>query len=603
MRRFRLLFLIVAVGLLAPLAVLVYRAQRSAALERRMRHQAVAERVFDEMERALSGVLERAEELPFDRFATGGEWPFAVGYFQIDPDGSVHPLQSGRSNEQTQSQRDEIARTVAAYWRQRAGAKPVEDAAASAPGEERGAAMVAGALRAPAQGPGTTVDVGAKDRLLPEPHEGDAAQEQVSAFDALRSLNKGAVERQRKMEYGAARSARPLPAPPPSADMAAVAEEPLRDDGLRSEAELAPLVGRAIDDRHLLLFRTVVIDTRGYRQGVLIETARLADWLRSEGLGNDGIAEYASVSFSTPYGATVAAESPGDGAFLYQHRFAEPFDDLRARLALRALPGADNLTYVLALGGLLLASGALGLAALYRMVSVVVSYAERRSNFVAAVSHELKTPLTAIRMYGEMLRDGLVSSDAKRDEYYRHITAESERLSRLINNVLEFARLEKGTRAVTLTTGALAPAVRELAELVRPHVEGQGFALAVDVGDALPPVRFERDALMQVLWNLVDNAVKYAREAEPKRVALRCWSDAGGVHVAVRDHGPGVAARHLGKIFEPFYRGESELTRRSQGTGLGLALVGGLVERMGARVSGRNLPEGGFEVEIVFRPA
>ena len=107
-----------------------------------------------------------------------------------------------------------------------------------------------------------------------------------------------------------------------------------------------------------------------------------------------------------------------------------------------------------------------------------MSYAERRSNFVAAVSHELKTPLTAIRMYGEMLRDGMVPSEAKRDEYYRHITVESERLSRLINNVLEFSRLEKGTRRDG--AGDRRRSRRwcgEVAELLRPHVEGQGFAL------------------------------------------------------------------------------------------------------------------------------
>jgi signal transduction histidine kinase len=234
---------------------------------------------------------------------------------------------------------------------------------------------------------------------------------------------------------------------------------------------------------------------------------------------------------------------------------------------------------------------------------VVVSFAERRSNFVAAVSHELKTPLTAIRMYGEMLRDGMVPSDAKRSEYYRHITVESERLSRLINNVLEFSRLEKGTREVALAVGAVAPVVRDVAELLRSHVEEQGFELRLEVDADLPPVRFERDALMQVLWNLVDNAIKYAREASPKQIVLRAWHDSGGVHISVRDYGPGVPARHLGKIFEPFYRGESELTRRSKGTGLGLALVRGLVERMGARVSGHNIADGGFEVEIVFRSA
>src|SRR5262249_15255446 len=170
----------------------------------------------------------------------------------------------------------------------------------------------------------------------------------------------------------------------------------------------------------------------------------------------------------------------------------------------------------------------------YRMVSVVVSYAERRQSFVAAVSHELKTPLTAIRMYGEMLRDGMVSSEAKRDEYYRHITTESERLSRLINNVLEFARLEKGTRDVSLVVGAVSPVVDELAQLVSPHLASHGMTLQVTQDPDLPPARFERDALMQVLWNLVDNAVKYGGNGAEKRIELRCMHDNGNVVIRVR---------------------------------------------------------------------
>jgi signal transduction histidine kinase len=199
-----------------------------------------------------------------------------------------------------------------------------------------------------------------------------------------------------------------------------------------------------------------------------------------------------------------------------------------------------------------------------------------------------------------MLRDGMVPSTEKRNEYYRHITAESERLSRLINNVLELSRLEKGNRDFVLVTGTLAPVVREVAELLRPHVEEQGFELALDVDDDLPTVRFERDALMQVLWNLVDNAVKYARDATSKRIALVCHEQDRGVAVSVRDFGPGVATRHLNRVFDSFYRGENELTRRSKGTGLGLALVRGLSERMGATVHASNPPQGGFEVRILF---
>ncbi len=108
---------------------------------------------------------------------------------------------------------------------------------------------------------------------------------------------------------------------------------------------------------------------------------------------------------------------------------------------------------------------------------------------------------------------------------------------------------------------------------------------------------------MHVLFNLVDNAVKYADGAATKEIALGCRRDGDGVRLTVRDHGPGVPASNLRRIFEPFYRAEDELTRRQKGTGLGLALVRGLADEMGARVSGRNLPEGGFEVEIVLRQA
>jgi signal transduction histidine kinase len=353
-----------------------------------------------------------------------------------------------------------------------------------------------------------------------------------------------------------------------------------------------------VDAGFLMLHRTVVVGGRPYGQGALIDAQKLGESLREQALGGDGLAAHADVSFATPSQAATGGE--GGAAFVYQHRFAEPFDDLSARLALSALPGVGSVTYVYALSALLLATGSLGLAALYRMVAVTVGFAERRSNFVAAVTHELKTPLTAIRMYGEMLRDGIVPSEAKRHEYYGHITQESERLSRLINNVLEFSRLEKGNRDVTLVSGSLVPIVREVAEILKPHVEGQGFTLRVEADEELPRARFERDALVQVLCNLVDNAVKYAGDTARKEIVLRCRSENGHAAVAVRDYGPGVAARHLGKIFEPFYRGESELTRRNNGVGLGLALVQGLAERMGARVKGRNVPDGGFEVEIVF---
>jgi signal transduction histidine kinase len=298
-----------------------------------------------------------------------------------------------------------------------------------------------------------------------------------------------------------------------------------------------------------------------------------------------------------------AGEPPiGSGAYQYRHRFAEPYDALAVELRLPPLGDVAGAGTVYALSFLLVAVGAVGLFALYRMVAVAVGFSERRSNFVAAVTHELKTPLTAIRMYGEMLRDGIVPTEEKRAEYYRTITTESERLSRLIDNVLEFSRLEKGTREMNLVVGDLAPVVEEAVEWLRPHAEKEGFGLVVEAAPGLPPVRFDRDALVQVVFNLVDNALKYARDATDKRIRVECCVQDGEVALLVRDSGPGVPARHLSRLFEPFYRGEDELTRRTQGTGIGLALVKGLSERMGGVISGRNADAGGFEVRIGFHP-
>jgi len=543
-----------------------------------MRHQVVAERIFDEMERALSVVLETEKGQPAEMWLDVAAQvpPFVLDRFQVDPDGSVRAARGSA---------DSLRRIVGPFFRQEATASPKREAE-------------------PSQRAGSTVTVEELDGKVKAQERGfadEAAKTAPSAYDALRALNKGAEQRVARQKMAAADSENDT-----SRDdrLGAVTgtRERMKALGYIEPPRLdtAPMVGRAPDDRHLVLYRTIVQDARAYRQGLLLDVTALGTSLRERALGNDGLGQDATLAFWTP-AATIPA---GDGsAFVYRHRFADPFDDLRALLTLRPLPGAAGTAYVYGLIAVMLLTTGVGLAALYRMVAVVVAYAERRSNFVAAVSHELKTPLTAIRMYGEMLRDGIVPSEQKRAEYYGHITAESERLSRLINNVLEFSRLERHARTPALVTGSIGPLVREAGDLLRPNAEREGFGLEVSVDEPLPPVRYERDALLQVLFNLVDNAVKYSTNGSPRRIALSCRAAGDAVRVTVRDHGPGVPERHMRRIFEPFYRGEDELTRRSKGTGLGLALVRGLAEQMDAVVSARNVDGGGFEVEIALPPA
>lgn len=341
-------------------------------------------------------------------------------------------------------------------------------------------------------------------------------------------------------------------------------------------------------------------------EGFVIDEAALVESLQKrvleqQGLG--GLAQVTAVTNAAVSGRSYTATKRGPGAYNFQHRFAEPFSALTARLDLAPLDDEGTFGLLFQLTALLAAAVVLGLYAIYRMVAVQLRFAERRNNFVAAVSHELKTPLTAIRMYSEMLRDDMVESDETRSEYYATITAETERLSRLINNVLELSRIERRERDVELVTGDMAAVAREVVESFRPHAEREGFSLRFESAPALPAVRFERDALTQVLFNLLDNALKYSQRASERAIAVRCEPAAdGGVCIRVSDRGPGVPDGQLGLIFEPFYRAQNELTRTQKGTGIGLSLVRGLVSRMQGTVSGKNLTPG-FEVCVTLPAA
>lgn len=577
--RLRLVLALLAIALVVPSALLVHRALRGAEAEIAARHQAVAERLFDEMERALTDLVTREEARAVEAWSAAEDAriaelppePFVLAYFQVEPDGRVTAPLAPRS---------EFALRTATLW-----FASRDDEARG--GEPKRAASVA-------QAPGTTIALekteseAARMRAL-----GYATQEQKAsaapskdAYDALQSLNRGVMERTARQRKMVEQPAEADPLSPPV----------LRDEAPSTRrVAVDPMVGRLADPKHLLLYRSVFAGSEALRQGLVLDVDELGRVLRQRALGANGIPGAVLAFANEIAGVPVLA---ADGEHVYRHRFGEPFDSVTASVALAPLGGGSGAGTVYGLAALLALTGIAGLFAVHRMVTVAMAYAERRSNFVAAVTHELKTPLTAIRMYGEMLRDDLVPSDAKRREYYRTITAESERLSRLIDNVLEFSRLEKGTREMRLVVGPIGPVVEEVAALLRPHAEREGFTLRTDVARDLASVRFERDALFQVLLNLVDNALKYARRAVEREITIECRRCGAGVVVAVRDHGPGVAPRHLGRIFEPFHRGEDELVRTTQGTGLGLALVESLVARMGGAVSGRNAPGGGFEVRV-----
>ena len=200
-----------------------------------------------------------------------------------------------------------------------------------------------------------------------------------------------------------------------------------------------------------------------------------------------------------------------------------------------------------------------------------------KTGFVSNVSHELKTPLTAVRLSAEMLREGRVKEEAQA-RYLEVIVRESERLTRLVDNVLDFGRLERGRRKFNLE----ARDVNELlsvAEAQRPRVEAAGLTLMVRSAP-MPVMRtFDLDAVGQVLVNLIDNAVKYAASGKTVEVSV---SERGEITVA--DRGPGIAAKHRSRIFERFYRCDDSITAKSSGSGLGLSISSRLMAGMGGEL-------------------
>ncbi len=214
----------------------------------------------------------------------------------------------------------------------------------------------------------------------------------------------------------------------------------------------------------------------------------------------------------------------------------------------------------------------LGLAGLWRSARAQIRLTQKKDDFISAVSHELRTPLTSIRMYSEMLEKNWVKSEEKLAEYYKNMRQESERLSRLIENVLDFSRIQKGRKEYTFKVGDINKCIADVVKIMRPYATQRGFSIRMELGQ-VEQTTFDSDAVTQIAVNLLDNAVKYACNAEDKTITVRTRSDEQFTLIEVEDHGPGVPHRQRKKIFEQFYRSGAEATREMTGTGLGLALV------------------------------
>jgi signal transduction histidine kinase len=197
--------------------------------------------------------------------------------------------------------------------------------------------------------------------------------------------------------------------------------------------------------------------------------------------------------------------------------------------------------------------------------------AQQKTSFVSNVSHELKTPLTSIRMFAELLQEDRIKNPEKKGHYLKVIVAESQRLTRLVNNVLDFSRLEQGRKQYHLKDLEISGYLRYIVGTQRLRIQEAGMVLDDQIPEDEYFVRTDEDAIEQVLLNLLDNAIKYASEGKELTVDLNIRGDQ--VRARVMDRGPGIPAKHRTRIFDKFHRVDSSLTSRHPGSGLGLSIA------------------------------
>jgi signal transduction histidine kinase len=237
-----------------------------------------------------------------------------------------------------------------------------------------------------------------------------------------------------------------------------------------------------------------------------------------------------------------------------------------------------------------------GLLLTKHVVSKEMALARLKSDFVSNVSHELRTPLALIRLYAETLELGRITTNEKKQQYYRIIRKESERLTALINNILDFSRIEAGRKEYEFRETDIAELVRNTLDSYRYQIEQQGFEFEESIDSDLPAVPVDREAIARALVNLVNNALKYS--TNEKFLGVKLYRENGVLKLEVLDHGIGIARRDQSKIFEKFYRTGDPLVHNTKGSGLGLSLVRHITQAHGGEIAVESIPGKGSKFTL-----
>ena len=396
----------------------------------------------------------------------------------------------------------------------------------------------------------------------------------------------------------------------PAASIIRPDENPLR---IRTfESAIDPFEFSQLDSGHFVLFRKVWLNGQRTIQGLLIEKDAFLQGTISTAFHATALSQMSDMlvvfqgnvlsAFSgrSPRGYLSSA-SELNGELLYQAQLSDPLSELELIFSITQLPIGPGGWVIIWLSMVLGIVFLAGFYVMYRLGVGQINLFNQQQDFVSAVSHELKTPLTSIRMYGEMLQASWVD-EAKKKSYYDFILDESERLTRLINNILQLAKMTRTDLPPDLKSLTVTELMDGIQSKVSTQIKSAGFELRLSCGQAASQakIKVNPDWLIQIMINLVDNAIKFSAKADIKVIELSGdFLGNGHIQFKVRDYGPGVAKDQMKKIFKLFYRTENELTRETVGTGIGLALAQQMIMTMKGKIDVVNVKPGA-EFGVVF---
>ena len=354
-----------------------------------------------------------------------------------------------------------------------------------------------------------------------------------------------------------------------------------------------------VDSNYIIFHRTVRRGADVFIQGFIVDArAYLTNLVKNE------IEKYKGVTKGTQQDPLVLAFIHKNKTFvafgernnitteLLSESLQAPLSDITFKMyTTQKAPGGE---FVLFIGLLMLTVIAIGLISIYHVTQSRMKLAAKRQDFVSAITHELKTPLTAIKMYAELLQNSWVVNEEKKQKYYGQIASEADRLSRLIQNVLNLSKLDGNRWNVQLRMEKPKRVLDDFISTYSKNVEKQGFELTVssDTDADNISLMIDRDAIMQILMNLVDNSLKFSKNADYKMINVELRIKDTDMYLAVRDYGPGIPPSEMKKVFQEFYRVENEMTRQTSGTGIGLSMVKKLCTLCNMRIELENANPG-----------